>query len=1116
MPIEYPALVKEAFLNNWHASAHRTEILSHCASMNEKWCWVLSRNQMFIWEKVKPANRASIPTQLPLPTSGLPRSAKCVVVYDGVFRGANKTQIPGVVVISPEGVLRHWTSIESQNYVEKVLDINSEVALRVEMADEPCDGKSASFLLTTTSGTVYFLNGEGPDSAKTGALSCHKVVGREATGIRRRLSSIMFGGQQKDNTSMVTNTFSHMADDLLVVAVSPDILTVYNMLTPGEVWSLKNKDFFTPKIAEYFKTELKRDANMVRTRLIDAAVYRGGLMVLLGGTHEDSTRVHMFLVWIGPEWTTQTPTKLRWEYKITMSEHRALFLKKDDSIYSTLTLCIPQDTSEAKNAATTDGVIILNPYFAVTVFLPFNLEKPIKKDIVFRHVAFPSREQLIGYAICKRYVYVMMLDSGVSTIRLLPRGFSDGTDVYKNTQVCVPSLAAGGDDWPILSELLSEMVASGLPKTPVFQSLHRSFEHFTEKDMNKASEELIEIVKMADQELARVVAQFLFAIIDYSDAANKTDTELHAKRVLTSRFNLFLQHMYLYERIVVSVCPVNRGGIMANRTGAIMLGEIAERVAATTAIWTWKCSNEANAAIFDAVIEKVLRIPEVQELGLKDKDALFGRCGLLHHIPMIAAQQLDKRVLTKVKTHRLEVFHAVCELLSGIKDAIVSWRLTKIEAQKSGIWWTMETFADSYRFVSERIIEELREGTASDSERTRLLLYILSIYDFYLSEIEARPDNDKVLQDLISLGKPADAMALAEKHRDFGTLVKNYLTTDPTTRTKTFERYKKAFVKEDFEMYLCDYLKRHGRNDVLLQQNGKRVDEYLDNFKELRFSREIANKQFGKAALTLMSLAESETKSFEKFADFLTRAHYCASCCKDGTDVSEVLDFYKRRYPEMKHRLRIPIEILKTGYGSDLDVMMSVEEMLEWNMANQPNDEATVDGFARAFHLLADLLEVHPDSDALKEKIEKTWKALVDYDEWNRVRNKEDMEKKTIFGKFCQYLTEAYPADKGSPMPAWLPDSRLTILPTSMDAILEESMPTTTGNHAAWIKGHVKWVKEQLNRQTKLPEEAFYRPDTKEVGSLAQAALEGFGAIFERREQRFIDQLNRKNDEMEH
>lgn len=294
----------------------------------------------------------------------------------------------------------------------------------------------------------------------------------------------------------------------------------------------------------------------------------------------------------------------------------------------------------------------------------------------YKCVSLPPKDQLIGYAVCEQYVFVMLLESGISTIRLLPRGLSDGTVMYNNDNppIVGPSIHTTNEDWAVLSELLTEMVASGLPKSPVLQGLHKAFELFGEKHMTKSAKELEPLTKMADQEMVRNIEKFMYAIIDYSDAANKTDTELQAKRVLTSRMLLFLKHMGLFERIAATPIQNTKNGVYHLRSGAAMLAEMSERVSATSAIWTWRNTNETNAAIFDAVIEKVLGIPEVQELGLKDKDALFGRCGLLHHIPIMAARQLDAAILKKTKSHKYEVFHAICDLLVNLKDAILAWR----------------------------------------------------------------------------------------------------------------------------------------------------------------------------------------------------------------------------------------------------------------------------------------------------------------------------------------------------------------------------------------------------------------------------------------------------------
>lgn len=84
---------------------------------------------------------------------------------------------------------------------------------------------------------------------------------------------------------------------------------------------------------------------------------------------------------------------------------------------------------------------------------------------------------------------------------------------------------------------------------------------------------------------------------------------------------------------------------------------------------------------------------------------------------------------------------------------------------------------------------------------------------------------------------------------------------------------------------------------------------------------------------------------------------------------------------------------------------------------------------------------------------------------------------------------------------------RMLILPSDMEAIVDDAVANTTGNHSSWIKGHVKWVADQLTVQGKMPKAAFFRPDTKNVGSISLAVLEGFGPILERREKRYIRKL---------
>lgn len=92
------------------------------------------------------AGRQSAP--LPLPPSGLPHSARSVVVYKkGQYisqftffsslsiNTLGRVRPPGLLVVSGEGVARHWPSIESSVHDEAVIDLASEVTLSVQLLD---------------------------------------------------------------------------------------------------------------------------------------------------------------------------------------------------------------------------------------------------------------------------------------------------------------------------------------------------------------------------------------------------------------------------------------------------------------------------------------------------------------------------------------------------------------------------------------------------------------------------------------------------------------------------------------------------------------------------------------------------------------------------------------------------------------------------------------------------------------------------------------------------------------------------------------------------------------------------------------------------------------------
>ncbi|CAB3402690.1 unnamed protein product [Caenorhabditis bovis] len=1102
VPIEFPAIVKEAIL------ASKDEIFPNCASLNEKYCWYLTKSQLFIWERlVSGTNRTHIPMQLALPLSGLHLSTKTVVVYDGAQRSKGRSSTTGVLIVSPEGVLRHWNSVHSQSYAECVLDLGNEVILSVELVDPPTEDKPASFILVTTSGSVFYLRAN-PECPNSGMLAPYKIASRDTSSIRRRLSSIMFGGNNRE-MSLVSRSFlfwEKRSQQPFVACVYPDALTVFDIAEKRELWTVKSKHLFEPVISNYIESEIEERSINVTCRLIDASYFRNGIMILVAATHDKSQFISLYLTFIGKDWMETEPTDAVWTARVPMPEQRALFLKSNEGIYTKLELRIPSRSAEAMKSERTDGIIIINQFFIQSIYVPDDLENATIWDLTLCKTAnLPPLDILLGSALCAQYCYILMLDSGVFTIRLLPRGFSDSLNgsFYTNEQSSSNSL----EDWAALSCLLSEMVASGLPKTAPIQSFHKALDLFGEKDMVLSSAEIQNIRKMSDVEIAELVQQFLRAVIDYTDEANKVDAELHAKKVITSRTLLFLRHMDLFDRVANAKIPYDSAdpNVMNEyRSGLSMLAEMNERVAAAAALWHWRGLHESNAEVFDAVFDAAVKnVVEAQNLGINNRETFFARLGLLHYIPREAFNQL-MIAINKGKSQKYEVFHSIADMFIVIKMGISSLRRCKCAIEKKSGWWTFHTITTYYKKLCEKICEELKTNMCSECERSRLLAYVLNLYDFYLGEIDTQPDDDKILMDIILFGRVSEGMLLAEKHRDFGVLVKMALRSDKDTRQKSLNRFKKVFDYDDFEMYLCQFLKKHGRNDILLEQKGQRVDEYLDNFKELRYSREISNKQYAKAAYTLMSLAEAETKSFERFADFLSRAHACARAAEPGEPgVDDVLNFYKKRLPELKHRRAIPIDVIRSGYGDDLDVMMSIDEMLEWNMVECSTDEKTIEGYLRALHLLSDLKRVEDSAD-LQKRIDTLWKRLIEIEEWPRIKNRDEAEKKTVFGRLCTELVEYHPKLNGSSTSVWSIEDRLLVAPRNFDELLDSSQ--IDKKCKPWVKAHLKWVIERLEKRAKHGRTPFFLIDMENVGSLTTAALDGFAPILEIRKRKWTDE----------
>ncbi|CAD6186870.1 unnamed protein product [Caenorhabditis auriculariae] len=1078
-PIEYPALVKEAFFR-----VNRDDLTHNSASLNDTHCWILSKNSLYIWDRSKPTSGSRTSIQLPLPPSGLPHSVKCVVIYHSKSRPKSKSI--GVVIVSREGVARHWPSVHSQSYAESVFELESEVVLTVELLDPPSDGRPASFALTTTSGSIHFLRGSDDPSHPQGTLLAHKVIARSSTGIRRRLSSLIFGSAPEGVGSSTTRSvlFYNKKESCNIGLVSARSLIMCDLRNnDAPLWSLKTDSFFLPAVKEVLEMKLRQEVNGLRVNLVDVSSFRQGYFALLAAQHEDSNAVSLFLAYVD-ELTDEAPFEPTWAAQLPTASLKSLIDVDFDEVGNNLQLVIPRNTGKMNKSERTDGIIVLHTSFVQAVYVPDDLKKSAeqkKYDLVLcKTTALLPRDRLVGVAQSAQHCYIMMLDGGIFSVRLLPKGFATDTIV---------------DDDEALSEMLTEMVNVNVNGGhPATERLLKAFVLFGEKSMAESSAELQPLKQRVDMEFAENISQFLISIVDYSDPSNSIEAELRAKKVFAYRMLLFLRHMGLYDK--VANARVNVPNSEGRRTGLSMLAEMNERIGVALALRDFQQLSSNNREALIAVARYAEKSAGELAVGVLDAESmLFGKLTLIHFVPAAIVDTLraglNKRVVSAGA--RQEMLHVAADAMVAFIEGVEITRSSPGAVQLDGTTnlWTCGSVAIAFETMAKILIDEINAIEVSSSERARLTAYIVRLFSFHLSETGEQPEGHPLLRKLFEQGESAAAVLLAERFKDFKTLIKICLLLGEEERQVQFEAYKKRYVEDDFEMYLCKYFKEKGLNELLLTQRGQRVDEYLNNFKELRYSREIANKQYEKAARTLANLAASEKNNFDKFAMYLSQAKNCASACEDAAD--DILEFYQRRAPEVKGRRAIPAEVIETVYPGNPNVMLTIDQLIEINMIPQSTDEeSTLSGYLRALNLVSDLLQVEKSSE-VKRLLMKVWSNVLDCDEWARCKSSHDVST-TVLGKLLAALVERRMALPGSAFPSWEYAKRLEILP-NLDDLLSETAKNFADARkaAAWVRSAFAAARTQLQDLAKRPKASFYELDAENSGPIAMAAFAKIG-----------------------
>ncbi|VDO39159.1 unnamed protein product [Haemonchus placei] len=961
IPIEYPALVMETFLSS------KSEIRDDCASLADGYCWMVSKHNIFVWSATTESDSGRSAVQLQLPPSGLPYSARSVVVYKNT-RG----RPPGLLVVSGEGVARHWPSVTSSIHSETVIDLASEVTLSVQLLES--SDIETSFILTTTSGSVYLLSG---GTVRTRGIQWMKIGSRETRGIGRRLSNIIFGSQgSSTDSSQVLNS----------------------LIFQGE--SQEDSD----------RSSRGRPVAGVSVWLLDAAKFRGGMLLLLAGSHDNTLNVSFFLA--TTHFDDAAPVDVDWFSVIPVGRGHADDFKADEEsdFVGRVLLCVPGLTANSSSCEKTDGVIILYPHFVQSVYPPDHMgrhnELPLNKVL-----SFPIGAKIVGHACDDRFCYVMTVEGGTSCVRLLPKGFDDDLR----------------DDKTFIDDLMDikESVSQDEKSLPLFIS---AFASFVEKNIVSACEVMKNLLSKSDADLTALVHAFLKTMID-QPIASSPEVELKRKKIVCNRVVLFLKHMDIYDRM-------------------------AERVAVAIALRSWETAREDRAEILEQITKRLAHITNNQ--GDYD-NLLYSTLSSIHLLPTACAETMRELMKRAVdKTAKRIMVHLCSDLMLTFADAIEMYRRTssKQAGSRSDAQWTTGAISDAYSAVCKILLKEMESLDLPQSEKARLRDYVVRMAIFHLSECNEPIDGHEIIIALYNVDECDVAVELAEKFKDFKVLVKVCLDLDDSERRAKLDAYKKRFATDEFDMYLCRYLKQKNADiivlicsdlhELLLEEKGERVDHYLSSCEGIRWRRELQNRQFEKASRSLLSLADRENSDVKRQRSLYAFAKLAAAC-KDAT-AEDVVKEANRKLVLIKHQSLIPESLIKTVFPDNPNRPLTALEIIELNML----DTEIVEGHRRALYLVARLLQ-DEDSAELRTQVKKIWSSVVNSSEWKKVTNLFEVAE-TLFGGVLKVI-----ADEVDPT-----ETLLQVLPP-IDALLRECKKALSVNESA-----PKWIRDAGERVSSL------------------------------------------------
>uniref|UniRef100_A0A0K0E898 Nucleoporin Nup133/Nup155-like N-terminal domain-containing protein n=1 Tax=Strongyloides stercoralis TaxID=6248 RepID=A0A0K0E898_STRER len=893
----YPTYIKGLFCS----IIDRNElVIGYDTSVN---CgWALREKEFYVWEDDFSTNNQnsnkkdeiepSHAYKLNAPVSGLLFTDKHVA-----FCKNDAYATPSVVVVTPEGNIRFWPSLEDKP-VNLSMPLNGDVAVEVfyKIVDD-----SPSFVITTSSGDVYqvpLISANGSKIA-TGKLSTIKINSNGKKRITDRFPRSFFKYDTEKNNYLKSSFFINDTDnvsseDLSMIQIFTSTIRGYNVGKCSIEWEFDAGCAVAKEFLKHYEgvvTIDEPDTLYTRTQIIDTFVDSSSVYILFTIRPKISinSTVSLYLgKVIRSDDLQDAISDFEWLSPVNLPSSTVQTISNNNSWDKIKVAHLPQT-----------GLFI----YSRDVVANFKIEtKTFKTVSIVYNCHLDLKEKCFGYKVVGEALVCFAELEGPAFIRLLPIGFEASFVETKK-----------------IDEYLAEILKPSRSKDSSYKLLFNGFLNFCQFYQDDPKVDLLEDFKKTETQEKRglAIVKMMKNLVNSSpptdNPSNKTST---SKKSRNSKLNKPKDMLQIQAQLEdkLTLCKIfiafikNQGlesDICLGKTQYLAdVVEMVELLQCAYALFQYS-SLEGTPYVYEVVHnvvnqrnerDQALSVNQTFYKYIAEFDELF-----YHSYDFINTLLKDDNKNGEVVDKILEVVGIICCILDQIKSyRLEEWALV-VRTSK------IRTWTSHHKFLSNLLnIQKLMSGIIDDvaSKRSHLKSfksYYIGIIEFILEEQNKAKDkvNSILIRDLIENGFIDAGITNAEKYYDFQTLIAYSMGLDESDRIATLEKYKKKFASKNFEISLYDYYRENQMFDELLNEKSPSIDSYLESYDAISWLRHADNREYAKVAQCLYNTAIRRQNDSEREMFLLLGklSCYCEKC-ENNENVNLIREFDKQLYGE--------------------------------------------------------------------------------------------------------------------------------------------------------------------------------------------------------------------------